>query len=251
MTLKYDRPGEEVAIVHRRESGLTWMAHPDAEMRRASHALVVDGTERSAAGSRMQSGDGEVWLVDPLDAEGLDEELAALGEVAGVVVLTNSHGRHADRLAERHEVPIHVPDCFAEDAHPVSGFDAPVEIFLEELADTGFELVWEKDGTGWKEGARYHPDRRTLVVPDALMTSLFTGEEGRLEVFPPFRWSPPRRALGTLEVDRVLVGHGEPVFDDAWEALEAALTVSRREVPPALARSIPTFVRIAYGEVRG
>lgn len=233
MPLKHDGPGDEVTVVRRWENGVTWMAHPNTEMRRASHALVV--------------GRG-VWLVDPLDAGGLDEELASLGTAAGVVVLTNSHGRHADRIADRHDVAIHVPACFDD---PADDFDAPVETFDEELADTGFELVWEKDAAGWKEGALYHPDRGTLVVPDALATCLFTSEQGRLEVFPLFRWSPPRQELGTLDVDRVLVGHGEPVLENAQEALDAALAVSRREVPSAIARSVPTFARIAYDEVRG
>lgn len=233
MTLRRDRPGDDVTVVERWEGGLTWMAHPDEGMRRASHALVV--------------GD-EVWLVDPLDADGLTEELAALGDVAGVVVLTDSHGRHADRLADRHDVSVHVPGCF--DA-PERAFDAPVEPFEDALAATGFELVWEKDGSGWKEGALYHPDRRTLVVPDTLMTCLFSSAEGRLELFPLFRWSPPRAALGSLDVDRVLVGHGEPVVENAQDALESAFAVSRRQVPSAVARSIPTFVRIAYANLRG
>lgn len=236
MPLKCDGAGDDVTVVHRWDDGLTWMAHPDERMRRASHALV--------------SGD-DVWLVDPLDAEGLDRELAALGEVAGVVVLTNSHGRHADRLAERHDVAIHVPGCFHEDAHPIHDVDAPVETFDEELADTGFELVWEKDGSGWKEGVLYHPDQRTLVVPDVLMTALFASEDGRLKVFPFFQWSPPRRELGSLDVERVLVGHGDPVVEDAQTALDSALAVPRREMAPAIARAIPTFARIAYHEVRG
>lgn len=59
MTLKHDTLGEEVAVVHRWEHDLTWMAHPDERMRHASHALAVDG---------------DLWLVDPLDAEDLDEE---------------------------------------------------------------------------------------------------------------------------------------------------------------------------------
>jgi hypothetical protein len=232
MTLRHDEPGEEVTTVRRWENGLTWVAHPDEGMHRSSHALVIDE---------------DVWLVDPLDAEGLDDELAALGTVAGVVVLTNSHGRHADRLAERHDVSVHVPGCFDD---PGSDFDTPVQTFDDELADTGFDLVWEKDGSGWKEGALYHPDRRTLVIPDALMTCLFTSEEGRLEMFPLFRWSPPRQELGSLDVDRILVGHGEPVFDDAQTALDGALAVSRRGVPSAVVRSVPTFARIAYTNLR-
>lgn len=233
MTLRHDESGEEVTVVRRWEDGLTWMAYPDEGMHRASQALVVDE---------------EIWLVDPLDAEGLDEELAALGTVAGVAVLTNSHGRHADRLAGRHDVSVHVPGCFDD---PANDFDAPIETFEDELGDTGFELVWQKDCSGWKESALYHPDRRTLVVPDALMTCLFAREMGRLEVFPLFQWSPPRQELGSLDVDRVLVGHGEPVFDDAQAALNDALTVSRRGVPSTIARSVPTFVRIAYTNLRG
>lgn len=236
MTLKYDGPGADVTVVRRWDGGLTWMAHPDEGMRRASHALVVDDA---------------VWLVDPLDAAGLDEELAALGTVAGVVVLTNSHGRHAERLADRHDVTIHVPSCFEMDSHPVSGFDVPVDWFEDELADTGFELVWEKAGSGWQEGALYHPDRRTLVVPDTLMTALFTGRDGRLEVMPFFRFSPPRADLGDLTVERILVGHGEPVFEDARTALDAALAGENRSTVGAIVTSLPTFARQVYSEVRG
>lgn len=233
MPLKHHGTGDELAVVHRWDGGITWMAHPDEGMERASHALL-DGDD--------------VWLVDPLDADGLDAELDALGSVAGVVVLTNSHGRHADRLAERHGVPIHVPVCFGDVGED---FDAPVETFDEELADTGFELVWQKEGTGWKEGALYHPDRRTLVVPDALMTSLFTGENGHLELFPLFKRSPPQDALGTLDVDRVLVGHGEPVVEDAQAALDEALSVGGLAATASIAKSVPTFARIVYMNVRG
>lgn len=237
MTLKHDEPGGEVTVVHRWEHGLTWMGHPDERMRRASHALAVDS---------------DLWLVDPLDADGLDEELASLGTVTGVVVLTNSHGRHADRLAQRYDVTIHVPACFDEDTHPVSSFDAPVEFFEEELADTGFELVWEKDGRGWKEGAIYHPDRGTLVVPDTLVTALFTKEEGQLEVIPFFRLSPPHDGLGDLAIERILVGHGDPVVENAQAALEEALAGARRgAIPAIITRGVPTFARIAYNEVRG
>jgi hypothetical protein len=191
----------------------------------------------------------DVWLVDPLDAEGLDEVLAALGTVAGVVVLTNSHGRHADRLAQRYGVAIHVPACFDS---ATDHFDAPVDSFDDELAATGFELVWEKDSPGWKEGALYRPDRGTLTVADTLVTALFTGQDGRLEVLPFFRLSPPRDAFGDLSVERVLVGHGEPVVENAQAALDEALAGARRGALSAIiARGVPTFARIAYHEVSG
>ena len=235
MPLKSNESGEATTVVGRWEDGFTWMAHPETTMRRASHALAVGE---------------DIWLVDPLDARGLDSELEALGGVAGVVVLTNSHGRHADRLATRHGVAIHVPDCFDRGAQPVAGFDAPVEFVDDELADTGFELVWETERRGWKEGALYHPERRTLVVPDALMTALFAGRDGLLELFPFFRISPPRDALGSRPVERILVGHGEPVLEDAQAALDAALDGAGGRAPTAIARSIPTLARQVFAELR-
>lgn len=233
MALKHPGPGGDPAIVHRWDHGLTWIAHPTEQMQRASHALAVED---------------DVWLIDPLDARGLDGILDELGEVAGVVVLTNSHGRDADTLADRYDVAIHTPACF-DDAR--AEFAAPVVPITDELAATGFDLVWEKDAAGWKEGALYHADRETLVVADTLMTSLFTDETGRLELFPFFRLSPPRDGLGGLAVDRVLVGHGEPVVADAEAKLDAALADARRGAPSAIARALPTFGRIAYHEIRG
>lgn len=237
MALKHDTHATDCTVVHQWAGGLTWMAHPNEEMQRASHALV-DGTE--------------VWLVDPLDATGLDETLDELGTVTGIVVLTNSHGRDADRLATRYDVPIYVPQCFDRDAHPITGFTAPVERFDDALADTGYTLVWQKDGRGWKEGALYHSDHQTLVIPDTLVTTLFTKTEGRLEVLPFFRLSPPRDALGDLAVERVLIGHGEPVVDDAQARLDTALAGARKgAIRAIIGRGVPTFARIAYGEIRG
>lgn len=232
MPLKDDDPGEQMTIVKRWEGGLTWMAHPDAQMQRASQALVVGG---------------EVWLVDPLDADGLDEELASLGTVAGVVVLSSQHDRHADRLAESHDVSIHVPEWFDD---PATDFDAQVEPFNEHLDGTGFELIRLPDRQ-WQEGALFDPERKTLVVSDSLMTALVTGEDGRLELFPPARLSPPKRELGDLDVERVLVGHGKPVFDDAQLALQQALAEEHRGTASAFLRNVPTFARIAYSAIRG
>lgn len=238
--LKNRGPGGEVTVVHRREHGLTWMAHAEPQMQRASHALVDDG---------------DVWVVDPLDAAGLDEELDALGTVAGIVVLDSQHDRHADRLAERYDVAIHVPTCLPEDSQPVSGFDAPVEVFDEELADTGFELVWERvsERVRWYEGALYHPERKTLVIPDTLMTAHLTVQVGRLEVVPFWRFSPPTD-LGDLDVDRVLVGHGEPVTDNAQTALEEAVAgvhgSATGALLRALLRSLPKAPRYVYRDLQ-
>src|SRR4051794_34638253 len=66
---------------------IAWMADPDERMQRASVALVVDGG---------------CLLFDPVDASGLDEELAGIGPVLGVCSLLDRHGRDAAALAARH-----------------------------------------------------------------------------------------------------------------------------------------------------
>lgn len=224
--LKDDRPGETVGVVRRWEDGLTWMAHPDERMQRASHALTVDE---------------DVWLFDPLDANGLDEELASLGAVGGVVLLSSRHRRHAERIAHRYDVSIHVPAWFDVDV------DAPVEPFTHELDGTGLEVVWRVDGF-LQEGALYDPDRKTLLVGDSLMTNtLLCGEEGRLEItLPILRLRPPRVDLGSLEVERVLVSHGTPIFEDAHRSLEQALTMQHRGRFAAILWNLPIYARILY-----
>lgn len=206
------------------------MAHPDAQMQRTSHALAVEG---------------DVWLFDPLDANGLDEKLASLGTVAGVVVLSSRHGRHAARLAQRHDVSIHVPEWFDVD------FDVPVESFTEELNETGFEVLWRVDDFV-QEGVLFHPERNTLLVGDSLMTNpLLCGEEGRLEMALPFmRLRPPQVDPELLDVERVLVSHGKPVFENAQVALEDALAMEHRGRVSAIFLNIPTYARILYASWR-
>lgn len=232
MPLKHDDPGEKVTVLHRWSNGLTWMAHPDATLQRASHALV-DGDD--------------VWLVDPLDAEGLDDELATFGTVAGVAVLSSRHGRHADRLARRHDVSIHVPAWF--DGRNLD-FDAPVETYNDELDGTGFEVLWRIDSS-FQEAALFHPERRTLLVGDTLMTAVLTGEDGRLELgLPLMRLWPPAVDPESIAVDRVLVSHGKPVVDDARVALEGALGKEHRGTAAAILLNVPTLARIAYSSMR-
>lgn len=230
MPFRITDPAEDVTVVRRWEHGRTWMAHPEAQMQRASHALVANG---------------EVWLVDPLDAADLDEELAALGPVAGVVLLGSEHHRHADRLAARHGVSIHLPAWFEEDA---KDFEAPVVEFTDGLADTGFRAIELKEGF-WQEAGLYHPERRTLAVSDTFMTALFAARTGRVELFPPARLDPPHSALDGLAIDRLLVGHGEPVFENVEERIQRALAMEYRSTPVAFLRSTPILAKILYTQI--
>jgi hypothetical protein len=209
------------------DGGRTWLAFPDEEMRRASHVLATDG---------------DAWVIDPVDADGVDDLLAEVGTVAGVVIGLDRHGRDAAAVANRHDVPVYVPDWMDGVAGDV---DAPVERFGRELADTGFEALTIRDSSlpPWQEVGLF--DGETLVVPEAVGTAPYylAGDE-RLGVHPMLRLTPPTRALSGLRPERVLSGHGEPVLDDAATALREALANARSNAPAAYAEA---FRRLLTG----
>ena len=212
--------------VGRGEDWATWISYPAEGMERASHVLASAPFEE----------DPDCWLVDPVDAENLDDWLDDLGDVAGVVVLFNRHARDADAIAERHDVAVHVPAQLAGIAEDV---DAPVEPFEGTLGNTGFRELPIVQRRVWRESGLYDPDRATLVVPEAVGTALYFRTRGEcLGVHPLVRFRPPRDALGDVEPDRVLCGHGEPVVDDATDALQAALRDARRGLPALYATNL-------------
>jgi len=195
------------------EGGVGWIAHPGETMERASHALATD------AG---------VYLVDPVDAAGVDDLVTELGDVTGVVVLSNHHARDAEAFAERHDVAVYLPEEMDD-----LGLHVPVERFTGRLPATDYELVTVSVSSGWQEFAL--DDGETLVVAESLGTADYirVGDE-RLGVMLLRRLTPPRDALGGRDPDRILVGHGEGVFEDAARALADALVHSRARFPRAV-----------------
>lgn len=218
-------PADESRI-HDWPGGLTWLAYPDEGMQRASHALAADsGT----------------WLVDPLDADEVHDAVASLGAVAGVVVLLDRHTRDAVAFAERYDVPVHLPEPVAEG---VDDLEAPVEPFEEELADTGYRSRPVVDNRFWREVALVGDGGATALVPEALGTATFFAAPGeRVGVHPVLRPVPPRRRLGDLDPERLLVGHGPPVLDAAGPAVKDALAGARRRAPAAYWHLLTSLVR--------
>jgi hypothetical protein len=189
--------------------GVGWIRSEFLE--RCSHALAVDG---------------RVWLVDPLDGEGVEERVRALGEPAGVIQLLDRHARDCRTLAARLGIPHHeVPRA------PVPG--AP------------FELRVVRNGRAWREVALWWPERRVLVCADALGTARYFRVRGeRLAVHPLLRPLPPRAAFEGLTPEHVLCGHGEGVHGDAAEpALREALATARQRIPSYLAGWVRRRVR--------
>src|SRR5687768_18432411 len=92
-----------IRFVDELDGVLGWIE--SARMRRTSHALAADG---------------RVWIVDPIEGDGVDERIRGLGEPAGVIQLLDRHERDCEAFASRLGVPLHVV--------PRSLPDAPFEL---------------------------------------------------------------------------------------------------------------------------
>ena len=218
---------QDLRVVDEWAGGTGWIAHPGERLQRASHAV-----ER----------ENGAWLLDPVDAAELDRLLADIGPVVGVVVCLDRHLRDATRIARRHGVPVFVADWMDRAAETLERDGVPVERFGDRIA--GFDTIRVKDRAlpPWRELAL--TDGRTLYVPEAVGTTAFFCAPGeRLGVHPLLRPVPPRRELSGHSPKRLLVGHGEGVFDDPTRALRAALADARRQMPAAYAEALRELAR--------
>lgn len=186
--------------------GFGWVA--DEAMTRTSHALAADG---------------RFWLVDSLDWPEAIERARTLGEPAGVLQLLDRHDRDCAKVAERLGVPLVV---------------AP-----DELPGAPFHCIPVMRRKRWQERALWWPEARTLVVADALGTNAFyTGGRAPVGVHLLLRPKPPR-ALGALEPEHLLTGHGEGLHGhETTASVRRALAESRRRLPGVLVR-LPFYGR--------
>ena len=224
MTVNASGDAGEWVEIDQFETGTGWIAHPDERMQRASHALVDDG---------------DVWVVDPVDVPGLDDLLDDLGTVRGVVVLLDRHKRDSAAVANRHGVSVHIPRFFDGVA---TGLDAPVELFRHDLAGSGFAVHEVVDSRFWQEAMLFDRDRGVLVVPEAVgTTDYFLAGDERLGVHPMLRLKPPS-SLTRLEPDRILVGHGAGIHENATVALEVAVQGSQARTPALVAKNVRSLL---------
>ncbi|HEX6701803.1 MAG TPA: hypothetical protein VF101_13840 [Gaiellaceae bacterium] len=146
--------------------GFGWIR--DEFLERCSHALAVDGA---------------VWIVDPLDGDGVDERIRRLGHPAGVLQLLDRHDRDCAAFAERFGVPL----------------------FVVPTMPVPFELRVVGDRRWWREVALWWPERGVLVCGDALGTAgYFVAPGERLAVHPLLRPMPPRDVFVGLTPRHVL-----------------------------------------------
>lgn len=211
----------ELSVVDRFDRGVGWIAYPGEAMQRASHIVESEG---------------KLWVFDPVDAEGVDDLIAEFdADVGGVVVGLARHERDAEAVAARHDAPVYVPrwmNGVAEDAA------VPVERFGDELA--GFAVERLIDNPLWQEAVFF--DGATLLVPEALGTvAYFRSASEQLGVHPMLRLLPPR-SLRQYAPERLLVGHGQGVFEDPSRAIRTALDGSRKRAPSLYLRNLRSFL---------
>lgn len=219
MAFKDDETTVKPEIVDRFDGGFGWFAHPGETMQRASHAIDF--------------GDG-VWIVDPVDAPGIDEEIEALGDVKGIAVLLDRHERDSAAFAKRFDVPLYHPPYVDRE------FDAKTEILGATLPDEDVEVIQTLAWPGWSEAALY--DGHTLLTADVLgNASYFTVGHERIGVHPMVRISPPMM-LRRLTPERILVGHGPGIEENPTRALDRALDGARRRLPQAWAAGLKSLL---------
>lgn len=224
MPMKGSGAPTEYREIDRRDEGVGWIAYPNETMQRASHAFAVDG---------------EVYVCDPVDVDGLDEMLAEFGEVAGVVILLDRHKRDSAEIANRHDVSVHVPEWMDG---VVDDIDAPTERIHLELADTGVGVHKLVDNRLWQEAALYIEERDELIVPESVGTAdYFCAGSERLGIHPMLRLKPPKK-LKRFSPERVLVGHGAGVHEDAAQALSDAVSGARARTPGLYMKNLKNLV---------
>lgn len=189
--------------------GFGWISAEPAWMERASHALAADGG---------------VWVVDPVDVQGLDERIARVGEPRAVLQLLGRHGRDCAAVARR----LGVPHLVVPDAVPGSPF----------------ETIRVQGIPRWRETALWWPERRALVVVEAVGTVRYYRAPGeRVGVHPFLRVVRPPRGLLGFEPEHLLVGHGRSLHADVSESLARAVRRARRDLP----RTTPRIVTARRG----
>lgn len=199
-----------IEVVARGDWGLAWRPPGEGYMRRASHALAAE--------------EG-LWLVDPIDVDGLDAELASRGTVAGCVLTIDRHARDAQPIAARHGVAVHAHEALGSMRRR-----GPLTRFTGALGTSGLEsipLPGRGAGRWWRECALRWHDRRVLVVGESVGRAPYflIGDEV-LGLHPLRRTTPPQELAGQAP-ETLLVGHGDPLTQDAAAALDDLIANGR------------------------
>ena len=188
--------------VDEQEDGFGWAI--DEPLERTSHALRVDG---------------RVWLIDPVDAPELEDRIRALGEPAGVLQLLDRHARDGAAWAARLGVPL------------VRAFEGPRRHAVPGAAGAGQPLL-----AGGRALGAAEPDARSAPTSSARSSS--SAPETSASACTLCCDSRRRARSSRVAPERVLVGHGGGIHQDAAAAVHDTVRNARRRIPAALASAV-------------
>jgi hypothetical protein len=190
-----------------------------------------DGWEQEVSCVYLEAPD-HVVLVDPLVPgderdrffEALDRDVARARRPVAIVITCVSHGRSAAELRARYEAEVWAPaGAVGATQAPVTRPFAPGDSLpggLEPL-DVGFSL----------EVLLWIPSHATLVAGDAILGTPDGGLRRCPDSWLPSGLEPARfvellSSVLHLPVERVVPTHGDPVEEDAFALLRAAVRPS-------------------------
>lgn len=164
-------------------------------------------------------------LVDPMPLEPSElDELRDLGGARTIIVTNADHLRAAVELKAECGARLAAPECERERLEGV-----PVDDWFTNADDLGpgfserWEIHWLLGGKWPREAAVYLKPQRTWIFGDAVRSH----ESGRLRLLPDPKIADRDalersiRVLGGRDVQAVLLGDGDCIFNGAREALDA------------------------------
>jgi glyoxylase-like metal-dependent hydrolase (beta-lactamase superfamily II) len=198
----------------------------------ARHPEWHPGDWGSAVASFAVDAGDAALLIDPLipaeDAENVLARLDALADRPVAILITIPyHTRSAEPLRERYGATIHGHPAVKKRLRKTTGFS---------VIEPGAELPGGARAFTIGKPRRYEtpvhlPSHRALALGDAIVTT----PEGELRIWhhervdaERARWyrevfAPTAAPLRELDLERILVTHGEPILRDGRAALAAAL----------------------------
>ena len=219
MSMKIEQKAE-AEFIDKWQNGFGWIAKPEEDMVRTSHAFQDDG----------------VYLVDPLDAENLDEKLNEYGEVKGIIVLFDRHLRDSEELAEKYGCPVYIPEWLEK------SIDAEVIEAQDSIPGDDWRFIDAVDTFTGREAGVYHEASGTLIVADALGTvDMFCGRGEKLGLNPLYRLHPPKNLLN-YNVERIFCGHGKGIQKNTESTLKNTLNKARRKTPSAYFKAVKSMI---------
>jgi glyoxylase-like metal-dependent hydrolase (beta-lactamase superfamily II) len=170
--------------------------------------------------ARYEAGDSDV-LIDPQLWPDGDDAFLALGERPVRVLLTSPwHERDARLIVDRYGASVWAP--------PEARWKGPSLKTTDELP-AGVEAIAPAGDEN--QAMFFFPAQRTLFTGD-----VFSGTGGRFHVFvdeedisEPGSFLDSLARLADLPIDRVLIAHGESIFEHGAERIRQAVEEARSQ----------------------